>query len=218
MAARKMPWALLASLTALALATGFSLAGATSGGASGSNAANKAKAAGSSIEVLDEDASDTDLGQEILATSIKTSGPQDLILHLSLECALWTETQVTTIPNHPLGLSSFSRAEAHIVVWVTIDGVPVKVDGGDQDGKVAFCERVHENELKDMDGETGNFTLRTYLETRQANAFNWWKLDVGSGTHQVKVYADIESFNTEGAYAKGAIGKRTLIVDPAHFA
>ena len=219
MPTKKTLWlAIPTALLLLAAAIAVAGTGAAGNSTSSSNAANKAKAAGASVEVLEPDASDTDEGQLILSTSIKTSNTQDLLFHVSLECALWTEVKATTIADHALGLTPYGRAEAHIVVWLEVDGVAVKVSSDDPDGKIVFCERVEELEIQDMDDSTGNFTIRQYEQTRQANAFNWWKLDLGSGTHTVNVYADIDSYNTEGSMAKGAIGKRTLLVDPAHFA
>lgn len=179
--------------------------------------ANKTAAGSGDAVDLQSDLSDglTEQGVTILDAFIKSSNPSDLILSVSLECALWTEVISSTIDDHPEGYTSFSRAEARVEVWVEIDGVPVTM--GDSDGRVTFCDRVQEQEITDIDEDTGNFTIRQRLETTQANAFNWAVTDVGSGLHHIVVKADIEADNTEGAYADGAVGFRTLIVEPTRF-
>jgi len=153
----------------------------------------------------------------VLATTIKTSKPTDLLLQLSMECALWTKVVSTTIQNHPSGYGPYSEAKARVVAWVEVDGVPARL-ADDDDSKIMFCDRVHEQELSDIDNSTGNHTISQYLKTRSANAFDWVVLDAGSGVHTVVVKVDIDASNTKGAYAEGAVGKRTLIVEPTRFA
>lgn len=212
---RPKPWAFAAVATAaLVLSLGFALPFAN--GSSTSHPANKTSAGASSIEMLSPDFADNERGTEILATTLRTSSTVDLLLEVSLECALWTEVISSTDENNPFGFGPLSRAEARITVWVEFDGVPVAMDASDADGRVVFCERVHEQELQDEDDST-NLTSRHYQASRQANSFTWFLLDAGSGVHTVTVKADIESSNTEGSYADGAVGKRTLVVDPTRF-
>lgn len=199
---------------ALALAAPFVSAAL---GDSGSNAANKTSASSATAEKVSADVADSDLGLAVLTTTIKTSKTTDLLLQLSMECALWTEVITTTVDQHPLGYDNYARAEAHVVAWVEVDGVRAAL-GPQDDGKVVFCDRVHEQEMSDIDNSTGNLTLRERLETRQANAFDWAVLNAGAGTHTVVVKVDIEAQNTKGAFAEGAVGKRMLIVEPTKFA
>lgn len=216
MSRKHTPWIALA--VALTIAVPLALAGPLGGSSGGSGPANKTSAAGSGVEMLPPDFADGDQGTTILTTSLKASKPTDLLLTVSLECSLWTEVSSTTIQDHVMGLGPVARAEAQVVVWVELDGVPVKVASDDPDGRIVFCERVHEQEISDMNNSTGDWTLRQYQKTRSANAFTWASLDVGSGVHTLTVKAEIESFNTEGSYAEGAVGKRTLIVEPTRFA
>lgn len=209
------PKSLAIALAVVALTAPFVSAALTDGT---SNAANKTSASGATIQKVSADVVDSDLGLAVLTSSIKTSAPTDLLLQVTLECALWTEVISTTIQDHADGIGPYSRAEAHVVVWVEVDGVAVKVASDDPDGKVVFCDRVHEQEISDIDNSTGNFTIRQYLETRTANAFNWIVLNAGSGVHTIVVKVDIEAANTEGAFAEGAVGKRTLVVEPTKFA
>lgn len=205
---------MIVALTALMLSLPLAFAGPLNSDGS-SNAANKVAAADSDFELLSADFMDTDLGKTVLSATLKTSSPTDLLIQVSLECALWTEVISSTVDEHPEGYTSFARAEARVEIWVEVDGTAIPL--GDSDGHVTFCDRVHEQEIFDIDEDTGNFTIRQYLETKSANAFNWFTFNVGSGFHTVAVKADIEADNTEGSFAEGGIGARTLIVEPTKF-
>lgn len=186
------------------------------GSANESNAANKAAAAGSGFRYLGT-AADPLAPTAILDTFIKTAGPEDVVIQVALECSLLTDVFSTTLDDHPEGYTARGSAEAQVVVWVTIDGVPVTISSDDEDGKVTFCDRVHTQEIRDIDASTGNFTIRQFQQTMTANAFNWVALDLGSAIHHVEVFATIEAANTEGSFAQGAVAKRTLIVEPVQF-
>lgn len=211
-----IPLAVAVALVAVALPLSFAQPFDEDGAP---KAANKTAASGESLQYLPSDFADDDQGVTVLSTYVKSSGPADLLLQVSLECALWTETAVTTIGDHE-SLSDTSEASADVEIWIEIDGerVPVSSDDtGEDAGKVTFCDRVQRQQIEDMDESTGNWTMRTYLETKTANSFNWVTLDVGSGTHLIEVKADIDAENTQGAFAQGAIGKRTLVVETVHF-
>lgn len=186
------------------------------GSAGESPAANKAAAAGSDFVHLGT--ADSPLGPTtILATEIKAGGPQDVVIQVALECSLLTDVYSTTLDDHPEGYTAIGRAEAHVDIQVLLDGAPVTLNGED-DGSVTFCDRVHQQEIRDIDEDTGNFTIRQFQQTMSANAFNWVALDLGSGLHTIEVVATIVAANTEGSFAQGAIEKRTLIVEPVDFA
>ncbi|HUR70068.1 MAG TPA: hypothetical protein VM370_12555 [Candidatus Thermoplasmatota archaeon] len=166
--------------------------------------ANKMAASGASLDI---GAPGETL--DILSGTLRTSGPEDLVISLTMECDILT--QVNTVGN------DLSHAEAHIVAWVEIDGAPVGVTDGD-DGRVVFCDRVHEQETSLFDDE--NATIRSFIQTRTANAFNWLALNVGSGVHTVVARAELTS-ETDGddlTLANAVIGKRTLLVDPTKLA
>jgi hypothetical protein len=202
-------------VAALAVAALFLPIGAANDGTA--NAANKTAAAGSDFVYLGTAANP--LGATtLLETTFKAGGPQDAVLSVSLECSLVTDVFSTTIDDHPEGYTAVGRAEAHVVVWVEVDGVPVSLNSGGDDGSITFCDRVHQQEIRDIDDSTGNFTIRQLQETMSANAFNWITLDLGSGTHTIRVLGTIEAANTEGSFAQGGIGKRTLVVEPVDFA
>lgn len=192
----------------------FMMPSPTAGG--GGQAANKAAVTGSTLEILGDEQTgvpgtdpDPAVVEEdlMLSTTIKTSKPQDLLFHLSLECALWT--QLTTVGN------DVANAQAQVKVWVEFDGEPVQVSSDDVEdaGQVVFCDRIHEQEVSGIDDEQ-NLTLRQYLATRTANAFNWVVIDAGSGTHTVEVWASLTTDVENRATAQAGIGKRTLVIEP----
>jgi hypothetical protein len=165
--------------------------------------ADKMAAAGASIDIGEPGET-----LDLLTGTIKSSSPSDLVISLTLECSILT--QVQTVGN------DFSEATARIVAWVEIDGVPVGVNSGD-DGRVVFCDRVHQQETSLFDDE--NATIRSYLDTRTANAFNWIALNVGNGVHSVVARAElITETDDDLALADAVVGKRTLVVEPTKLA
>lgn len=176
--------------------------------------ADKVAVAGSALEVLSaplvEGASSTEA--TILSGSIKTSGPTDLIIKVTAECALWTD--ITVVGNDE------SEAVATVKVWVEIDGTPVPVSSDDttEPGKVVFCNRAYRMRVTNLDDEDATF--EQFLRTRQANGFNWVSLDLGAqpSPHSIVVKARLDAQVSGVGDAKAAIGKRTLVVLPEKLA
>ncbi len=191
----------LLAVALLALSAPIVAAALTSDGTS--NAANKTAASGSTVEILS-----AALESTVLATTIKTSSPQDLIFAVTLECALWTT--VETVGN------DVSEARATVTVSVLFDGVAVPVSGAGDDGRVVFCDRTHRQTTTLFDDE--NATINQYLATRSANGFNWILPDVGSGVHTVEVKADLTTFSSDDLFVQAGVGHRTLIVEPTQLA
>ena len=75
-----------------------------------------------------------------------------------------------------------------------------------------ICDRVHQQTTSGFDDN--NATIKQYMATRTANAFNWVLLNAGSGTHKVEVKATLYASATSNASAQAGIGKRTLVVTP----
>ena len=175
------------------------------GGGSGAIAthepADKVSAAGSATEVMGPNERVV-----LLSEKVKTSKPTDLILGVTTECSITTE--LTTVGN------DFENAMGQVRVWVEIDGTPVPVSADDttEPGKVVFCKDLYERQTTLFDDEDA--TIRTLQDTRNSNAFNWMALNVGSATHTIEVVAELKTNASEGAQAKAAVGKRTLIVEP----
>ncbi len=77
--------------------------------------------------------------------------------------------------------------------WIEVDGqiVPIISQSsppqsppppGNQSDKVTFCNRVFNRTVQDAeDPQDGYDRSRDYIETKTANAFNWVRLNMGSG-------------------------------------
>ena|SRR5439155_3635512 len=162
--------------------------------------ADKIQVSASTIEVMD-----TTQPQPVtlLTATLRTSTPADLLIQVTGECALFTEV-----------MSPDGHAKANMKFWVELDGMPVPVTsdpakGGPDDGKVIFCNREFQVTSADL--------IDLFLKTRQSHAFNWGTLNVGNGIHTIEVKAELD-VEAGGGTAEAAVGKRTLIVEPAHLA
>ena len=68
------------------------------------------------------------------------------------------------------------------------------------------------------DPQDGYDRSRDYIETRTANAFNWVRLNMGSGVHTIVLYADLSHFATSASTASAFVGNRSMIGEPGKFA
>jgi hypothetical protein len=182
--------------------------------------ANKVQVAGSAVQFMHSEL--VEAGQptdrvRLLTGSIKTSKPTDLIFQVTAECALWTN--IGTVGN------GISEAFAQVLIWVEVDGQPVKVssdDTGEDAGKVVFCNRAFRSETTNFDDDDEDDEIALFMRDRHANGFNWTKLNLGSGPHSIEVFAELTTQVTEDdpaeAFADAAVGKRTLVVEPTKLA
>ena len=195
-----------AGALAFALTAGYLAQGTYAAGVP----ANKVAAAGSETEVVG--ANNTVV---LLSETVKINNPTDLILTASAECSILTQVRTT---------DDTARAIGRVVMWVTINGRPVPVSDHDTDqGRVVYCDRVHEQQSNlggDEADERDNF-VRSYLDTRTANAFSWLALNVGTeygGTqnniHKIELLARFETQTVGNAIARAAVGNRTLVLEP----
>ena len=155
----------------------------------------------------------------LLTAVMKTSKPTDLILQVSLECSILTTVQNTG--------TSISTAQGQVRVWVEVDGDIVPVTSvsdppqntpteGDATDKAVFCERLHTVDFMPTDNTD---MITQYQKTKNANAFNWLRFNVGAATHTIVVYADLSASPAMGATnAQAIVGNRTLIVEPTKMA
>jgi hypothetical protein len=180
-------------------------------GSSGSPA-NKVVAAGSDTVVMAPQS-----GATLLTAQMSTSKPTDLALLVTLECSI-----LTTVTN--TGTSTAS-ATGQVRVWTEVDGqiVPLQSTssppqntppGGTDADKTVFCERTHSVSFMPT---TQTDTIKQFQETKNADAFNWVRLNVGAGAHTIAVKADLHSSAMNGS-AEAIVGNRTLVVDPTHMA
>jgi hypothetical protein len=223
--------ALVVSVAALAAVVVGSQAVATH------SPADKVVASGASLSRVDEGTNQT-----ILSANIKSSKPSDLMIHVSAECAVETR-------HFRDGKMTNNEAEGTARLWVEIDGkiVPIQAAssppqdpgaqpaGGDRD-KVTFCHRAEGYDKADgnplcIESTTGPpptpamgcETEEWFQNTKSANAFNWVRLNVGSGDHTVTLKADVTELagsTTPGevSEAEAYIGNRTMIIEPTKMA
>jgi hypothetical protein len=158
---------------------------------------------------------------ELLDTRIKLPEAKDLVISFTAECVLVTDTKIKGKGSEEVS----SEDRASIVVWVEVDGVKAFPED------VTFAERIQilKGRLSAVTHEAdGTITflpeeLELILDTTSANGFNFIMLNVGSGEHEVKVYATIELVDdaqpgvVESYGIAGAIGDRTLIVGNHRF-
>ncbi|MDX6590563.1 MAG: hypothetical protein QOI84_1837, partial [Solirubrobacterales bacterium] len=195
-----------AALTgALSIATG-ALAG------SGGEPADKVVAAGDHTVVMAPQS-----GATLMTAKMSTSKPTDLVLQVSLECSI-----LTTVTN--VGTST-ATASGQVRVWTEVDGRIVPIESvseppqstppaGTNADKVVFCDRTHTVEFMPT---TQTETLQQFQETKNADAFNWLRFNVGSGEHTITVKADLNTQAVNGT-AEAVVGNRTLIVEPTKMA
>lgn len=165
----------------------------------------------------------------ILRQKLRTSRPADLLLQVSSECSIVTD--VVTNGNE----SSAARGKLSYYLEIATEGGatrrvgvqetsgPANTGGEDDDGEVIFCDRTYGRDVENL-GETNtdDARIRTYMDTRNANAFNWLAFNVGSGVHTVTLYAnydnalaeDSEFTTNSDSSSQGVVGRRTLIIEP----
>jgi hypothetical protein len=186
---------------------------ATGAFSSSAQPADKVVAAGDNVNVVSS-------GQDVtlLTATMNSSKPTDLVLNVSLECSI-----ITTVMNTG---TSTSSAFGQVRVWTEVDGkvVPIRdmssppqttdAGGNKTDDSAVFCERTH---TVDFMPTTQTDTINQYQNTKSANAFNWLRLNVGSGLHTITVKADLNTAMTN-ATAQAMVGNRTLVVTPTKMA
>ncbi len=165
----------------------------------------------------------------VLSTELGNSGtPKDLVIGLSFETMLMTETVVRSKG----GTKSTSEAEASIEMYVLVDGemaLPGEVifdkrtqtlwatlggvldcTDGNADGIISF------DECDLTDEEIG-----LALDTAAAHTFNFLAYDIGSGSHTIEAYARLSTSDgvvtdSGSSNASAALGKGTLSVWEVH--
>ncbi|HEV2756811.1 MAG TPA: hypothetical protein VG318_13665 [Actinomycetota bacterium] len=199
--------------------------------------ADKAVAAGSKVEVFSANGTDK-IGAELLRVTLKTSKPTDLMMHVAAECEVFTQYTRD-------GKTSVNEAAGSARLWLEFDGKIVPINtvseppqdpaaqptGGESD-KVTFCEREEAFEKSDNNvlcvGEqpaplpappVNNCEFEDWFQrTKSANAFNWVRLNAGSGEHTIVLRGDVRANGTASpgdvTDVRAAVGNRTLIVEP----
>lgn len=163
--------------------------------------------------------------QTILSNTIRTSQQKDLIMTVSLETGLYTDTTVVSRNGNRVS----SSAEAIIEVRVLVDGNEV------QPGPVIFDRRKQTliasfgGILQDCTDLNGDGTLDGYtectwtdeelqliLDTMSAHSFQFAMDNMGSGIHTVQVQARVDTAaSSDGGLsnASAIVGKGALTVE-----
>ena len=185
--------------------------------------ANKAAATANGVAEFDRSA-------VLLQERIKVSSPYDLILQLTSECSILTE-----LTTGGTGTTDSATASGSIRMYVTLDGRRVPISTADtnptmpgtqnDDGEATFCNRTYNRTVADTENDNNVDEEHDYIRTKNANAFNWLALDVGTtydnpanGNNiiDVVVHAEYET-STEGrAVADAYVGRRSLIIEPTN--
>lgn len=208
------------------LAAAFALAPVLTAPAFAANTAptpaNKAAASGRKAVVV---APGTNV--ELLSVVMKTSKPTDLILQVTLECTIFT--RLVTGGSQMPGATDTSSAHGFVRAWVEVDGEIVRIQDasmppqdpsvpqGDDSDKVTFCDREYSRTVTDEeDPLDGLDKTDDYIRTKSSHAFNWLRLNTGSGIHTIRVMADLDATfaGQPDTSAEAIVGNRTLIIEP----
>jgi hypothetical protein len=144
----------------------------------------------------------------ILMTHMRSSTPSDVTFAVTLECSIATSVKTTGDDDQ--------SASGVVDVWVEVDDVAVPVTEGDN-GRVTFCNEAHRRKTT-LGADDAQDTIETFHTSKQANGFNWSRLDMGNGIHKIEVVARLTETAVNQNTADAAIGKRTLTSLPTHMA
>lgn len=165
---------------------------------------------------------------ELLRATVHNSKTSDIVLSLSMECSIITDNVIAG--STVAGASESATTAGKVRAWIEIDGAIVPIVSsssqsqtppvaGDDTDKVTFCNRVFNRTVTDKeDPQDGYDGSRDYIETKDSNAFNWVRLNMGAGYHTIVVYGDFSQTASPGSSASAYIGNRSLVGTPGKFA
>jgi len=163
---------------------------------------------------------------KLLSASIKTSEQKDLMIGVSLQCGLFTDTLVKSSG----GKTATSTAEACVECQVTLDGKVASSRPNSGPGAVVFSRRS-QTLMAQLGGIITDITVNadgtvswTYtdeqiqvvLDTMEANHFDWLCSNVGAGDHVVAVevrVAIMSNSDSGSAAAMACVGYGALDVE-----
>ncbi len=166
---------------------------------------------------------DADGFTKVLATQIKTAEKKDMIVGVSFETGVTTDTLVKSKG----GSSDSSNAFGKIEMRVMVDGVPaqpgiVTYDMRDQTltaslGGVLNCSDVDGDGIVSFDECTlTDEQIQLILKTMAAHHFNFLVKDLASGVHTIEAQARVTwggSAQTGSYSANAYLGKGSLTVE-----
>ncbi len=167
--------------------------------------------------------------QDVMTTTIKTSNVSDLFVGASLVTGLFTSTTVT---GNGSGATSKAMAMGGVSVRMVVDGDATKAYPDTTGAGVTFDERIQTlsanlgNVFTDcfaQGGTTGTGCTLTQeqvtvaLDTTSAHSFNFILLNVGTGSHTLKLQAQVNTaataINGGVAVANALYGLGSLTVE-----
>jgi hypothetical protein len=165
---------------------------------------------------------------ELLTAKVHNSKTADIVLQLSMECSIITDAVIagSTVP----GASESATTAGAVRAWIEIDGVIVPIISsstppqnpplpGDDSDKVTFCNRVFNRTVGDAESpQDGYDKSKDYIATKDSNAFNWVRLNMGAGDHTISVFGEFTESFSAGSAASAYIGNRSLVGIPGKFA
>jgi hypothetical protein len=140
------------------------------------------------------------------------------MISFTAECTLLTQVNAKNT-------AQVFEAQAAVQVQVLLDGNAVPVDpnsSSSPNGPVTFCNRAFGVSFSLSTNNPSTDFIQAFIDTADANAFNWAALNVGNGRHTMQVQAQVtsglSSNCTAGCAATGGMGQWNLIVEPTHMA
>jgi hypothetical protein len=164
----------------------------------------------------------------LLTTTVRNAKTTDLVLQVTMECSIITDNVI--LGSSTPGAQESAATEGTVRAWIEVDGKIVPIisssappqnppAAGDDTDKVTFCNRVFNRTVQDAeDPQDGYDKSRDYIETKEANGFNWVRLNMGSGVHNITLYADLTHVATTGSSASAFVGNRSMVGVPGKFA
>src|SRR5919198_115277 len=120
-----------------------------------------------------------------------------------------------TLTSPPQARATHEPADKINVSASTVEVMQTQVGLGASSQQVTLLSATFRNSTPVFVGDA----IRLFQKTRSANAFNWGALNVGNGIHTLVVKAQLDASVTGvGTFAQAAVGKRTLVVQPAKLA
>jgi hypothetical protein len=151
---------------------------------------------------------------DVMSTTIKTSGTQDLIITPSFVTGLYTSTTVT---GNNTGSKSSATAMGGVSVRVMIDNTPGLAEPDSTGAGVTYDERI-----QTLTANLGNIFTSCFanggttatgctltpeqitlaLQTTSAHSFGFVALNLGAGVHSIDVQAQV---NTQATGSNGGV-------------
>ena len=150
----------------------------------------------------------------VLSTCIKPPGGNDLVIGVSAQTALFTDSQNISLSSFPT--PTITLENVNIQVRVLLDGVPVPV-GSPTVTAITFDNLVRVTDQLQLSGDFSVDSLSLVVDEGGARTFNWLAPNVGVGEHTITVQNRFTFNNVAFSFAFSStaalVGPRTLTVE-----